>query len=128
MAEEITFFVHGKEELEKALETTGKLFSQQTASAQDLTKEDLEQMDGIVKIDFPNIQLKQGIDVVSFLASSQILPSKGEAKKMIQNGGVSVNKNKVDSLQLIIDESMLLHNQYLLIQKGKKNYYLVKVI
>ena len=128
LAEEITVFVHGKEELEKALETTAKLFSQQTASVEDFTKEDLEGMEGIVKIDIAGSHLKEGIDLVSFLVSTQILPSKGEAKKMIQNGGISINKTKVDSLQLIVDQSLLLHNQYLLIQKGKKNYYLIKAI
>ena len=85
-------------------------------------------MEGIIKIEIPNSHLKDGLDLVSFLVSTQILPSKGEAKKMIQNGGISINKTKVDSLQLIVDQSLLLHNQYLLIQKGKKNYYLIKAI
>ncbi|MBD0288382.1 MAG: tyrosine--tRNA ligase, partial [Flavisolibacter sp.] len=57
-----------------------------------------------------------------------IFPSKGEARKMIQNGGVSINRNKVDSPQWTVDSSQLLHQKYLLIQKGKKNYYLVKAV
>ncbi len=128
LAEEVTIFVHGKEEFEKAIQTTEKLFSQQTASLEDLTREDLEGMEGIVKIDIPNSQLKEGIEVVSFLVDLQILPSKGEAKKMILNGGISINRTKVESLQFLVKESMLLHQQYLLVQKGKKNYYLINAV
>ena len=56
---------------------------------------------------------------------TNIFPSKGEAKKMIQGGGLSINRNKVDGLQVNIDNSLLLHDKYILVQKGKKNYYLV---
>jgi tyrosyl-tRNA synthetase len=128
LAEELTVFVHGKEEYEKAIETTEKLFSKQNASIETLSAEDLENMEGIIKIDIEKTQLQDGLDVVSFLASTQILPSKGEARKMVQNGGISINRNKVEDLQFKLDASLLLHEQYLLIQKGKKNYYLVKVI
>jgi tyrosyl-tRNA synthetase len=85
-------------------------------------------MEGIIKIDISRSELKQGIDVVSFLANTQIFPSKGEARKMVQNGGISINRTKVDNLQLTLDDSLLLHQQYLLIQKGKKNYYLIKAV
>jgi tyrosyl-tRNA synthetase len=128
LAEELTVFVHGKEEYDKAIETTEKLFSKQNASIETLSAEDLENMEGIVKIDIEKNQLQDGIDVVSFLADTQILPSKGEARKMVQNGGISINRNKVEDLQFKLDVSLLLHDQYLLIQKGKKNYYLVKAI
>jgi tyrosyl-tRNA synthetase len=128
LAEEITVFVHGKEEFEKALQTTEKLFSQQILSVEELSEQDLEQMEGIIKIDISRTELKQGIDVVSFLANTQIFSSKGEARKMVQNGGISINRTKVDNLQLTLDDSLLLHKQYLLIQKGKKNYYLIKAV
>ena len=85
-------------------------------------------MDGIIKIDISRNQLQEGIDVVSFLATTEILPSKGEARKMVQNGGISINRIKVDSLAFIVNSSLLMHEQYLLIQKGKKNYYLIKAI
>ena len=126
LAEEITIFIHGKQDYEKAIQTTEKLFSNQNASVETLSVDDLEQMEGVVKIDMTKKELVAGIDVVSFLTNIQILPSKGEAKKMIQNGGIYINRNKVDDLKFSIDESLLLHEQYLLIQKGKKNYYLVK--
>ena len=128
LAEEITVFVHGKEEFEKALQTTDKLFSQQNLSVEELSEQDLQQMEGIIKFDISRSELTQGIDVVSFLANTNIFPSKGEARKMVQNGGISINRIKVDNLQLTVDDSLLLHKQYLLIQKGKKNYYLIKAV
>lgn len=128
LAKEITVFVHGEAEYLAAVETTQKLFSNQTAPAESLSEEDLENMEGVVKFDYAMNKIKNGIDVVSFLAESNILPSKGEARKMIQNGGVSINRKKVDNLQLTVDSSLLLHEKYLLVQKGKKNYYLVKAV
>lgn len=128
LAEEITAFVHGKEELAKAIETTQKLFANQTAPAESLSIEDLEGMEGVVKSDFANDKIAAGIDVVSFLAETNIFPSKGEARKTVQGGGVSINRKKVEDVQMVIDSSLLLHGKYILVQKGKKNYYLVKAV
>jgi tyrosyl-tRNA synthetase len=128
LAEEITLFVHGKTELDKAIETTQKLFANQTGPAESLSIDDLESMDGVVKSDFDFGSIDNGIDVVSFLAAANIFPSKGEARKTIQGGGVSINRKKIDNAQMNIDRSLLLHNKYLLVQKGKKNYYLVKAV
>ena len=125
LAQEITTFVHGKEEYNKAVETTQKLFANQNAPAESLSAEDLEGMEGVVKIDFSKEKLLSGIDVVSFLAETNILPSKGEARKLIQGGGVSINRRKVETVDFRIDAGLLLHNKYLLAQKGKKNYYLI---
>lgn len=127
LAEQITLFVHGKEELEKAIETTRKLFANQSAPAESLSIEDLEGMEGVVKVDFSLHSLQAGVDIVTFLAETKIFPSKGEARKMVQGGGVSINRKKLDNPQSSLDSSFLLHNKYLLIQKGKKNYYLVSV-
>lgn len=128
LAKEITIFVHGEEEYQKAIETTEKLFANQNAPAESLSIEDLEAMEGVIKFDFERSKLEAGLDIVSFLAESNIFPSKGEARKTVQGGGVSVNRKKVDGIQFTIDSSLLLHGTYLLVQKGKKNYYLVKAI
>ncbi|HET9826582.1 MAG TPA: tyrosine--tRNA ligase, partial [Chitinophagaceae bacterium] len=128
LAEEITAFVHGRDELEKAIETTQKLFANQNASAETLSVEDLEGMEGVVKSDFARLKLNSGVDIVSFLAETNIFPSKGEARKTIQGGGVSINRRKVSDIQMSIDSSLLLHDKYILVQKGRKNYYLVKLI
>lgn len=128
LAEEVTKFVHGAEALTEAITTTEKLFANQTAPAESLSIEDLEGMDGVIKFDFATDKLAEGIDVVSFLAETTIFPSKGEARKTVQGGGVSINRKKVEGIDMKIDSSLLLHNTYLLVQKGKKNYYLVKAV
>jgi tyrosyl-tRNA synthetase len=128
LAKEVTIFVHGQTEYNKAIETTGKLFAGQSAPAESLTAEDLEGMEGVVKIKFSKEKIETGIDVVSFLAETNIFPSKGEARKMVLGGGVSINRNKIDNIQLSIDKSFLLHNKYILIQKGKKNYFLISIV
>ena len=128
LAEEVTQFVHGESALAEALATTEKLFTNQTTSAESLSVEDLEGMEGVIKINFAKEKIDTGIDVVSFLAETNIFPSKGEARKMVQGGGVSINRNKIDNIQLAIDNSFLLHNKYILVQKGKKNYFLIAVI
>ncbi len=128
LAKEVTIFVHGEDEYNKAVETTEKLFANTNAPAESLSVEDLENMDGVLKIDFERDKLDAGIDVVSFLAETNIFSSKGEARKMVQGGGVSINRNKVDNLLMPVNSSLLLHGKYLLAQKGKKNYYLIQAI
>jgi len=125
LAEEVTRFVHGNEELKKAIETTEKLFSNQHTSAEELTVDELEGMDGVIKIDFEKEKIVAGIDVVTFLAETKIFPSKGEARKTVQGGGVSINRKKIENIQQAIENNLLLHDKYILVQKGKKNYYLV---
>ncbi len=127
LAEEVTKFVHGEAALTDAIATTEKLFDNQNAPAETLSIEDLEGMDGVVKIDFAKDKITVGIDVVSFLAETGIFLSKGEARKLVQGGGVSINRKKIETIDFKIETTLLLHKQYLLIQKGKKNYYLVRV-
>ena len=127
LAKEVTIFIHGEEEYNKAVETTEKLFSRQTAPVESLSAEDLENMEGVIKFDYPKQKISSGIDIVSFLAETGSFSSKGEARKMIQNGGVSINRNKIDNIAKEINAADLLHDKYVLIQKGRKNYYLVKV-
>lgn len=128
LAREVTIFLHGEEEYRKAVETTQKLFSQQTAPAETLSISDLENMEGVIKFDFPIEKINGGIDIVSLLAETGALPSKGEARKMVQNGGISINRNKINDIAHKIGSNDLLHDTYLLIQKGKKNYYLLKAL
>jgi len=128
LAQEITSFVHGKDEYEKAIETTHKLFANQNAPVESLSAEDLENLEGVVKSNFSKEKITAGIDIVSFLAETAIFDSKGNARKNVQGGGVSINRKKVEAADFKIDPSLLLHDKYILVQKGKKNYYLVKVI
>ena len=128
LAKEVTIFVHDEASYKEAVATTEKLFSAQDAPAESLSVEDLEAMNGIVRVDFPKSQVEAGIDIVSFLAETNIFPSKGEARKMVQGGGVSINRNKITDIQLNMNTVNLLHSQYFLVQKGKKNHYLVKAV
>ncbi|RYF97720.1 MAG: tyrosine--tRNA ligase [Chitinophagaceae bacterium] len=128
LAKEVTSFVHGVEAYDEAIATTQKLFADLTAPASSLSAEDLETMAGVVKIDYALSTINAGIDIISFLAESAIFPSKSEARKMIQNGGVSINRTKVSDVAYRLSEADLLHNKYILVQKGKKNYYLVNGI
>ncbi len=127
LAEEVTRFVHGEEKLKTAIETTLRLFNNQDKPISEMSENDLETMEGIIKISYPKSKLREGIEIISFLAETSIFASKGEARKMIQNGGVSINRVKMINQQVSITEEHLLHNKYLLVQKGKKNYYLVEI-
>ncbi|RXK87121.1 tyrosine--tRNA ligase [Filimonas effusa] len=125
LAQAVTTFVHGETAYQQAIETTEKLFANQHAPAASLSVEDLENMEGVIKFDYAADKLQAGVDIVSFLADTTIFPSKGEARKMVQNGGVSINRVKAE-VATTISASQLLHGKYLLVQKGKKNYYLVQ--
>lgn len=126
LAKELSIFVHGQAEYEKAIETTAKLFSAKSMAAEDLSEEDIISMEGVIKSAFPKQRLMQGIDVVSFLAETNIFLSKGEARKMIQSGGVSINRKKVADVAMPLTGNNLLHQKYLLVQKGKKQHFLVE--
>jgi tyrosyl-tRNA synthetase len=128
LARAITIFVHGQEEYDKAIATTERLFANQSAPAESLSKDDLEHMEGVIRFEYPLVKIQAGIDIVSFLAETGTFSSKGEARKMIQSGGVSVNRHKIDDIAMQITQSTLLHNQFILIQKGKKTHHLVLVL
>jgi tyrosyl-tRNA synthetase len=128
LAKEITVFVHGGQEYLKAIETTEKLFANQSAPPESLGIDDLENMEGVVKFDYPSAKLAAGVDIVSFLAETSIFPSKGEARKTVPGGGISINRTKINDIAFVVNSDLLLHKQYLLVQKGKKNYYLVKAV
>ena len=130
LAEEVTCFVHSRLDYEFAVKSSEILFNNDTAEIlQQLNEEQLLQvMEGIPTADYSLANLHSGVDIVSFLADTNIFPSKGEARKMVQGGGISINKIKVDSIELALSEALLLNDKYLLVQKGKKNYTLVRIL
>ena len=129
LAEELSVFVHSREDYDFAVKASEILFSNDTASVlQSLNEEQLLQvLDGVPTVNISKEQLAAGYDLVSFLSDSQIFPSKGEAKKMLQAGGLSVNKVKIGVEKTALAAEDLLQGKYVLMQKGKKNYYLVIV-
>jgi tyrosyl-tRNA synthetase len=127
LAEEVTCLVHSRDDYEFAVKASEILFGNATTDLlQSLSETQLLQvMEGVPTVQIEKSKITDGIDVVSFLADTAIFPSKGEARKTIQGGGVGFNKEKVSGIDVKLSETLLLNNKYLLVQKGKKNYYLV---
>ena len=128
LAEELTIFVHGQSEFDKAVETTQKLFSNTKAPIDALSVQDLESIEGIVRTDYTADAINAGVDILSFLTENAVFESKGAARKMLQNGGVSINREKITDMQMMVDKKHVLHDKFILVQVGKKNYYLVAVV
>jgi len=128
LAECITVFVHGQAEFESARQTTEQLFGK----GEDINLREMDEaqllaaMEGVPEHQIEAVQIESGIDVVSFLVESGIFPSKGEARKMVQGGGISINKEKVTDHSMVINKAALLCSEYIVVQKGKKNHFLVK--
>jgi len=127
LASELTKFVHSEDDLKFAISATEILFGNATTEVlQSLNEEQLLQvMEGVPTANVTLAQLNEGYDLVSLLADTQIFPSKGEARKMWQAGGLSINKEKVSAEFTTVTATQLLQGKYMLFQKGKKNYYLV---
>ncbi|MBR5206498.1 MAG: tyrosine--tRNA ligase, partial [Alistipes sp.] len=128
LAEEITAMIHSKEELEKAQAATNILFGNATSEAlRSLDEETLLQVfDGVPQFTISREDLaKPFIDIVA--ESCKVFPSKGECRKMVQGGGVQLNKEKVTDPMRAVTEADLIAGKYLLAQRGKKNYYLITV-
>ena len=131
LAEEITTFVHGKDALSKAIQATELLFSKDTLQIiATLSADELDAtLHGVPAVEISKQELAANtIDIVSFLATTGIMPSKGEAKKMVQGGGISLNKQKVNGVAARVAISDFINDKYLFVQKGKTNYYLVKAV
>ena len=124
----VTSFVHGADEAEKAIQTTEQLFGKkEELNLSEMTEQDLlGSMEGVPVHVVSKELLEKGIDIVSLLADTGIFPSKSEARKMVQGGGVSVNRQKIADINHIIDKASIIAENYIIIQKGKKNYYLIK--
>ena len=126
LAQEITTMIHSREEYEKAVEASAILFGGSTSEA--LRKIDegtlLQVFEGVPQFRIARTEL--GLPFVDLCAEkTQVFPSKGECRKMVQGGGVSLNKEKVADPARTVGEADLIAGKYLLVQKGKKNYYLV---
>jgi tyrosyl-tRNA synthetase len=127
LARELTLFVHGQAALEAAMETTEKLYAGAQAPVESLTAEDLEGLEGIVIIPVDRSIIKEQQDLIRFMVLQKIFSSKGAAKKMLQNGGIRVNQNKITDTNFRVGEELLLHNMYFMILIGKKQHYLFKI-
>jgi tyrosyl-tRNA synthetase len=130
LAEEVTRMVHSEEELEKSIKASQILFGKSTA--EDLKKLDqqtfLEVFDGVPQAEIPQADFSGGIDMINLLAAkTNFLKSNGEARRALNEKSIAVNKLKVDD-QYKIGENDLIDGKYILLQRGKKNYFILKVV
>lgn len=128
LAREITVLVHGETEYEKAVEASNILFGNATADALRNLDEAtlLDVFAGVPTYEVSRDELHNGIKAVDLTTEkAAIFPSKSEMRKLTQGGGVMINKEKLSTFDQLIDDSYLLAGKYLIVQKGKKNYFLV---
>lgn len=128
LAQEVTVMVHSEEDYQAAVEASNILFGNATPEVLRKLDEDtlLAVFEGVPQFNVPKSALEGGIKAVDlFTETAAVFPSKGEMRKMVQSGGVSINKNKLNQFDELIDTSYLIDNKYLLVQKGKKNYFLL---
>ena len=121
--------VHSEDDYNTVVKASAALFNGTLDDLKHLNEETfVELFEGIPQFEITKSDVDKGILVVDLLAEkTNVFPSKGEARKLIQNGGLSLNRQKLESHDLIIDKSHLINSKYLVVQKGKKNYYLFKV-
>lgn len=128
LAKEVTIMVHSEEDYNAAVEASGILFGNATSEALKKLDEDtlLSVFEGVPQFEVAKSDIEAGIKAVDLFAEkTNIFPSKGEMRKMVQGGGVSLNKEKLTAFDQTITSEDLLDGKYLLVQRGKKNYYLI---
>jgi tyrosyl-tRNA synthetase len=129
LAKDLTVRVHSKEDYEAAVNASEILFGKGTAQSLAALPEKLflSIFDGVPQFNLPLSTIENGCGVVDFLAEhTQIFASKGEARRMLKDNGVSINKSKVKE-DAIVTKDNLLNQRYILVQKGKKNYFIIKI-
>ena len=130
LAEEVTVTVHSRADYEGAVEASQILFGKGTTESLKKMSENtfLSVFEGVPVFDIKMEILQKGVTIADLCTEhSEVFPSKGELRRLIQGGGFSINKEKVDNPDVMIRIDSLLNKKYLLLQKGKKNYYLIRV-
>jgi len=128
LAEEVTVMVHSREDFDLAVEASQILFGQGTAELLNKLDENtfLSVFEGVPQFKISAGELESGIKVVDLLAEkTMVFPSKGELRRTVQGNGLSINKDKVTDAELIVNSNFLIGKKYILVQKGKKNYFLL---
>ena len=129
LAKDVTIRVHSEEAYNTAVAASEILFGKGTEeSLRRLSEQDLLAIfDGVPQFDVSRNELEAGIGILDFLTEkAAVFPSKGEARKMVQGNGVSINKNKVTAIDASVGSADLIAEKYVLAQRGKKNYFLIK--
>ncbi|MDQ1332490.1 MAG: tyrosyl-tRNA synthetase, partial [Bacteroidota bacterium] len=131
LAEEVTVMVHSREEFDTAFEASQILFGKGTTESLRKINENtfLSVFEGVPTFDVGNEIFSGGISFTALCTDhTRVFTSKGELRRLVQGGGVSINKEKVVDPEMTVTNKMLLNNKYLLVQKGKKNYFLIRII
>jgi len=130
LAEELTVMVHSREDYDSAVEASEILFGKGTAETLQKLSESmfLSIFEGVPMEEINRAQLEAGIPVLEFAADvAKAFSSRGEARRMVKDNGLSINKDKVGE-DLVIGTQHLLNDRYILVQKGKKNFFIVRVV
>ena len=130
LAKEVTIMVHSEEDYNAAVEASNILFGNATSDSLKKLDEEtlLDVFNGVPQFEVSRVDVENGIKLIDLCTEkANVFPSKGEMRKLIQSGGVSVNKEKVSDVDMVITTDALLDGKYLLVQRGKKNYYLLIV-
>ncbi len=128
LAKEVTIMVHSEEDYNAAIEASNILFGNATSDALKKLDEDtlLAVFEGVPQFKVAKSIIEAGVKAIDLLVdNAAVFPSKGEMRKLVQSGGVSLNKEKLENQDQLIGTESLLNGKYLLAQKGKKNYYLI---
>ncbi|MFV0584480.1 MAG: tyrosine--tRNA ligase [Parabacteroides gordonii] len=128
LAKEITVMVHSLEDYEAAVEASNILFGNSTHESLMKLDEDtlLAVFEGVPQFEVNRDELSAGVKAIDLLTEkAAVFASKGEMRKLVQSGGISINKDKLADAETVIDCSSLLNEKYMLVQRGKKNYYLL---
>ena len=131
LAEEVTVMVHSREDYEGAVEASQILFGKGTTESLKKMNEStfLSVFEGVPVFDVARSIIDSGVTIADLCAGhTQVFPSKGELRRLVQGGGLSINKAKVENPDEKIGSESLLNEKYLLVQKGKKNYFLIKIV
>ncbi|HOP03507.1 MAG TPA: tyrosine--tRNA ligase [Tenuifilaceae bacterium] len=131
LAREITVMVHSEEDYNAAVDASQILFGKSTSETLKRIDENtfLSVFEGVPQFDIDLGTLKNGLPFSELAAEkSEVFPSKGELRRTVKGGGVSLNKEKIDDSEMVIDSSFLINNKYLLVQKGKKNYFILRAV
>jgi tyrosyl-tRNA synthetase len=130
LAEEVTVMVHSRAEYEGSVEASQILFGKGTTESLKKMSENtfLSVFEGVPVFDVKMEILQQGVSIADLCTvHSHVFASKGELRRLVDGGGFSINKEKINNTEAIVFPDLLLNNKYLLVQKGKKNYYLIRV-
>jgi tyrosyl-tRNA synthetase len=129
LAKELTIMVHSEADYNAAVVASNILFGKSTTEElQNLDEKTfLSVFEGVPMFEIDKSKIESGINVLDLLAlETQVFPSKGDLRRTIQGGGVSMNKEKIENEEITVGKDRLLNDKYILVQKGKKNYYLIK--